>query len=281
MSVTPQYSLKRLLVFFALTFIWSWACWLLAPLAKTYSNNVTTSLLYLGSFGPSLAALMIITVTEGPKGLRAWLSCCLKWRVGRGWLTLAFLSPLAVLTTAAIIHILLGGTVRNSPADGYFFVLIANFFLVFVFGGPLGEEFGWRGYALPALQQRMNWQVASLTLGTIWGLWHLPLFLFRESNQAQRSILIFFILIISTSVVYTWFFIKTKGSVVPALVLHTASNTWSFVVPIIPSDANQRPYLLFVSLIAFIAIFLLFHKVHGISPRFQASESGSKNNQRT
>ena len=196
-------------------------------------------------------------MTSGPTGLRAWLVRCLSWRVSPGWLVLAFLAPLAVLTLAAGAHMALGGSVPPSPAASHIGLFIANFFLVFLVGGPLGEELGWRGFALPALQERIGWRAASLALGAVWGVWHLPLFFIAESAQNNGSMVAFFVLIVATSVFYSWLYNRSNGSVLPALALHTASNSWPLLVPVLPSDADQRPYLFVIGLVVFAALWLL------------------------
>lgn len=248
---------KRLSAFFALTFAWSWTCWLLTPIVKADSSYASSALFFLGGFGPSLAAVTLVGIEGGRAGLRTWLRRCLQWRGNGGWMTLAFLSPLAVLTLATAIHMALGGSVPTSPAMGHIVLLIANFGLVFLVGGPLGEEFGWRGYALPVMQERLGWRSASLALGIIWGVWHLPLFFVAGSPQNQGSIAAFFVLIVATSVFYAWLFTRTRWSVLPALVLHTASNAWPFVVPVLPSDIDQRAYLTVIGLVLIAAIWLL------------------------
>lgn len=252
-----MYSLTRLLIFFALTFVWSWACWLLSPLVKAHSSSATSALFLLGGFGPSLAAVTLVGITGGWSVLRTCLARCLQWRIGWGWMVLAFLAPLAILTLAAVAHMVLGGDVRSPPVADHLAMAAANFFLVFLVGGPLGEEFGWRGYALPAMQARLGWRVSGLVLGGIWGVWHLPLFLIAGSSQNQGSLLAFFVLIVATSVFYTWLFNRSSGSVLPVLLLHTASNSWPAVVPILPSDADPRPYFLVVGFVVTAAIWLL------------------------
>jgi uncharacterized protein len=254
------YSIRRLLIFFALTFAWSWTCWLSAPVFQPASSRAASTFFFLGGFGPSIAAAIVVGATGGRNALRAWLAQCLQWRMRWGWMTLAFLSPLAILTLAAAAHKALGGTVPPSPAMGQVSMTIANFFLVFVVGGPLGEELGWRGYALPAMQERIGWRSTSLILGAIWGVWHLPLFFIAGSSQSNGSVAVFFVLIIATSVFYTWLFNRSEGSVLPAMVLHTASNSWPFLVPVLPSDTDQRPYFFVVALVVTAAIWLLLRR---------------------
>ncbi len=255
-----KFQSHRLLHFFALTFVWSWSCWLLAPVVKAESNNASSAFFFLGGFGPSLAAIAVVCLQGGRTGLRAWLMRCLAWRGTLGWLVLAFLSPLAVLTVAAGAHMALGGNVPPSPAIGHIGLLVANFFLVFLVGGPLGEELGWRGFALPVMQERFGWRNASLALGVIWGVWHLPLFFVAESTQNNGSMAAFLVLIVATTVFYTWLYNRSSGSVLPALTLHTASNSWPFLIPVLPSGADQRPYLSVVGLVVAAAIWLVFRR---------------------
>jgi uncharacterized protein len=255
-----MHSPRRLLIFFVLTFAWSWTCWLLTPIVKADSASAASTLFFLGGFGPSIAAVIVVSATGGSTGLRMWLAQCLKWRIGWGGMTLAFFSPLVILTLAAAAQMLLGGNVPPSPAAGHIGMLITNFFLVFLVGGPLGEELGWRGYALPAMLERIGWRMSSLALGTIWGVWHLPLFFIAESSQSNGSIVAFFVLITATSVFYTWLYNRSEGSVLTAMVLHTASNSWPFLIPVLPSDTDQRPYLFVVGLVVAAAIWLLFRR---------------------
>ena len=253
-------SSKQLMIFFVMTFAWSWTCWLLAPVVQADSSFAAGALFFLGVFGPSLAAACLVCMTSGRAGLRTWLARCLQWRGRWGWITLAFLTPLAVLTLAGAIHITLGGVIPASPAMGNIAMFLVNFGLVFLVGGPMGEEFGWRGYALPAMQKQLGWRASSLLLGGIWGVWHLPLFFIAGTAQGNGSMPVFFVLIVATSVFYTWLYQRSAGSVLPALALHTASNSWPSMIPILPSDADQRPYLFVVGLVVAAAIWLLVRR---------------------
>jgi hypothetical protein len=146
--------------YFALTFAWSWACWALSPAVKPQLPWLATLLMFAGSFGPSLAAVVVVASTRKWLGLRAWLGRCLRWRIGWAWWAFALLLPLAVMSIAAGLHIALGGAIATSPASGHLLMTLVNLPLILLLGGPLGEEFGWRGYALPVLQERWGWRRA-------------------------------------------------------------------------------------------------------------------------
>jgi uncharacterized protein len=232
---------QRLLAFFVLTFVWSWACWLLALTVRSDTGSVEKALFFLGGFGPSISSVCTVGYTGGKAGLRAWVSRCICWHRswGVGLLILAFFAPLMVLAISAGMHMALGGTIPQSPAYSNVPLFVGNFVLVLIAGGPLGEEFGWRGYALPAMQEYMSWRSASLLLGTIWGIWHLPLVFVTGSSQSNIQFMAFFVLIISSSVFYTWLYNRSRGSVLPVLALHTASNSWPGLFDI-ASPRNRR-----------------------------------------
>ena len=196
----------------------------------------------------------MVASTRGLKGLRAWLSCCLQWRIGWGWWTFALLLPLAVMLLAASLHIALGGDITSAPASGHLLMTVVNLPLVLLLGGPLGEEFGWRGYALPVLQERLGWRVASLGLGLVWGAWHLPLFFIDGTAQAQIPLALFLLSVVAMSVVFVWLVNHTAGSVVAALLFHTAINFWPAVVPVLPTETSYRAYALVVALLVLLAI---------------------------
>ena len=178
--------------------------------------------------------------------MRAWLRRCLHWNVGWGWMALAFFAPLAVVSIAAGMHLALGGTIAPSPASGHVPLAVLNLFAVLLLGGPSGEEFGWRGYGLPGLQARMGWRPASLILGLLWGVWHLPLLFVADTVQAHMTPGLFLLGTVAMSVIFAWLALHTRGSVAAALVLHTAINYWPAIVPVLPGPETYRPYALVV-----------------------------------
>jgi len=252
-------SAASLLTFFALAFAWSWTCWWLAPALQVDWPAAATALALTGGFGPSLAAVVVVAHGGGRADLRRWLTRCLQWRIGWRWGLLAFVFPVAFMGLAAATQLALGGTLPPSPAAGHVGLAAANFLLVFLVGGPLGEEFGWRGYALPALQLRCGWRVASLLLGVVWAVWHLPLFYSDGTVQSHLPIGLFALSAIASSVLFAWLFNRSQGSVVPVLVLHTAVNAWSLIIPVmvLPDGSNLRPFQIVVGIQVLTAVALL------------------------
>jgi len=243
--------------YLVLTFTWSWACWGFSPAIKPHLPWLATLLMFAGSFGPSLAALVVVASTRKWLGLRAWLWRCLRWRIGWAWCVFALLLPLALMSIAAGLHIAMGGAIATSPASGHWRMTFVNLPLILLLGGPMGEEFGWRGYALPVLQKRWGWRTASLVLGLVWGMWHLPLFFIDGTSQAHIPLALFLLSVVAMSVLFAWLVQRTAGSVVAALVLHTAINFWPSVVPVLPTEASYRAYALVVAILALLALWLM------------------------
>ena len=129
--------------------------------------------------------------------------------------------------------------------------------LVLLLGGPMGEEFGWRGFALPDLQDRLGWRAASVGLGLVWGVWHLPLFFIEGTAQADIPLALFLLSVVAMSVVLAWLVNNTAGSVVAALLFHTAVNFWPSVVPVLPTEVSYRAYALVVAMLVMLALLAL------------------------
>jgi membrane protease YdiL (CAAX protease family) len=118
---------------------------------------------------------------------------------------------------------------------------LVNFILVFFLGGPLGEEIGWRGYALPQMQSKYGSLKASLILGALWAFWHLADFLTPYHGDFLTSFPLYFLLVVILSVIMTWIYNNTKGSIFMAILAHTSINTPELVwVPLFTAlDVNS------------------------------------------
>jgi len=205
------------IVFLVLTILISWIPW--------YTGGAG-----LFVFGPSIAGVIVIAFVYGKEGLRNLTQRTLRWRVGLVWWAIALFLP-ALLTLISIgINALLGGTVPGFTFFRQEWYLAPVFFLITIVGGPLGEEFGWRGFALPKLQGMWGPVVASLIIGTVWGLWHIPQFLLSGSLQAVIGMGLLPVYVVGEivlSIIMTWIYNKTGGSLLLAgLLFHNADNFW-------------------------------------------------------
>jgi membrane protease YdiL (CAAX protease family) len=260
-------SKRAIFVFIALAFVWSWGVGFAATQVKAYSPGLNVALMILAGFGPSLAGIAVVAIFSNRAGLRVWAGRCLDWRVGWRWFVLAFLAPPALMLCALAVHAALTGEFPALPASGHIPLAIANFGLVLLIGGPLGEEFGWRGYLMPAIAAKLNWRAASLLIGAVWGVWHLPLFYMADTAQSLMPIPVFMLNILAGSVLFGWLFERTLGSVLPALVLHTSLNAWAGILSIIRTAATGRPYILATGLLVLAAAALLLKPAFGKAQR--------------
>ena len=221
--------------YFALTFALSWG--LVLPM--TLSRNIGVGLLpydlpdalgialyVLASFvGPTVAALVVTGLTEGRAGVSALLRRTLQWRVGPQWYLVALLANLSIwlLAYSAVLGPgLLGAALVNWP------LLLSVFLPMVAFGmliPAIGEEPGWRGFALPRLQARYGPLWATLILGAIHGLWHLPaLGTIMLGPLTMGELPPFILTAVGATFLYTWVFNHTAGSVLLAMLTHAAGN---------------------------------------------------------
>jgi membrane protease YdiL (CAAX protease family) len=199
----------RLIAFFVLAYLLTW--WIY-PVLK-----VSPLLGIFGLFGPALAAIIVAAVTEGKSGVKALLSRVVRWRVGLPWYVIALGLPTLLSLATAGLNYLLGAP--TFVQVGSLTVLDLVLFVLVV-----GEELGWRGYALPRLLEKRSPLIASLILGVLWGLWHLPTFLVPGTPQYGLPLVAFVLLTVEYSILMTWVFLHTVGSVLVATLFHGAIN---------------------------------------------------------
>ena len=146
-----------------------------------------------------------------------------------------FLAPLVVGLSLAVA--VATGTVPSFPWTGNPLVLPAAFVFILLLGGPLQEEFGWRGYLLDPFQARSSALVGGVAVGLVWALWHVPLFLIpSETIYYQRSFLGFAVSITLLSVLMTWVYNNTRASLLPVLLFHASWNWSQGMFPVLESE---------------------------------------------
>ncbi|KTG09040.1 hypothetical protein AUR64_14655 [Haloprofundus marisrubri] len=207
--------------FFALALSISWGLWI--PVLMTQSSATNLHILP-GGFGPALAAIVLLWVRGS--SIRAWLREGFEWRVGTRWYLVALGVP--VLAGSAMGGIFVATTGDFAAAQVARIVPtypVALLLVTFVGGGQ--EELGWRGVALPTLQERFDALTASVVIGVVWAVWHLPLFVFDVPGYGGRSLLLYGFLVIGFSIVFTWLYNSTDGNIFLAMVLHGGVNAAS------------------------------------------------------
>jgi membrane protease YdiL (CAAX protease family) len=132
----------------------------------------------------------------------------------------------------------LGVLIGELPSTLLTLVVNAVYLLIFV---TLGEEVGWRGYALPALQARYSALLASLILGVVWALWHLPVFFNPDTSYSNLPFLLFLVFIVPVAVLMTWLFNSTAGSVLMAMIFHAVMNSADELWKVLPEYSVEPP----------------------------------------
>ncbi|MDT3435966.1 type II CAAX endopeptidase family protein [Haloarcula sp. 1CSR25-25] len=212
----------RFSTFVALTFVLTWVPWLtVAWLLRTGRPPVVTTLVLIGGFGPFLAAVL---VAAAGGDLRPWLGALVDIGAPLGVWAAAVVVPVALYVLALGVFLLAGGGFDRAsvlPAAAVPAVVLATF----IRGGL--EEPGWRGMALPVLQRSVGAFRASIVIGVIWALWHVPLFLLPGSSQAGTPFWLYVPAVVGISVIATWLYNAAGGRVLVPVVFHTLSNAVS------------------------------------------------------
>jgi uncharacterized protein len=206
------------LLFFAL------ACgitWLLDfPLALAWATHATPAsyaipMTGFGALGPSVAAFVI---AARRRELRSVFG---RWATSPLWILLGLLLPMAVQFPATLIDVALGGHPAHwfyPPARPEHFAALVMF--------PLGEEFGWRGFAYPRLDRRWGPVMGSLILGSVWGFWHLGMMFAPDPLRAlpAQTIPIYMVELALWSVVIAWVFERSGRSIAVAIAVHAGAH---------------------------------------------------------
>ena len=240
--VSQTFQRYQLVIFFVLAYGFTWAYWVQQALVLRglLDGKVPEFLSIVAGYGPALAAIIVTGIVSGRAGLGQLFRRLVLWRVGIQWYVVALFLPAATALTALGIHLLLGGTTSSAATPptlefipgaplGQQILIMA---LIFILGfDGLGEEMGWRGFALPRLLSRYSALTASLILGVFWALWHLPYALTPGSAMSVQPFYTYLPGIIASAILFTWVFNHTKGSLLIAILYHAAGNLTYNVLP--------------------------------------------------
>lgn len=234
---------RQLPVYLVLAFGMSWSVWPLVVLNPASSPMVP--------FGPAIAAIVVTALVGGRRAVLGLLGQLTRWRVGLPWY-LAALSPFAITALTGVLAVVTGAS--SSAAEGFSAsltglpaVLLSTFVIVGLF-----EELGWRGYALRTLQRSHSPLWSALVVGAVWLAWHLPELVSDPSGQ--RPPLPFAVSVLAQSVILTWLYNSTRGSLPVAMLFHAAVNTSAqFLLPQFPDDAYVDVWWLMTGLYVLVA----------------------------
>lgn len=241
-----QYPLS---IYVVLCYLFSWAFLLLSYRILLNAEEGTFPWLALiglpGAYGPSLIAILMVKLTEEKGAVKVLLKKLLLWKAAWRWYLLILLIPVLLETAAVIFSQSFGfalGTFEYKRALTVYFpyVLIALPF------GPMGEELGWRGYLLPKLLEKHNPLTASMILGFIWTFWHVASFSFPGAaipsifNVTSFTILLYLATLFGETLLITYIYLKTQGSVLLAILFHAVFNASSNIVFSLFPDISQN-----------------------------------------
>ncbi len=229
---------KGLWLYFILTLVLMLASWglmaiLQIPGASTDPaappvSPVGLILLFVGGFSPSIAGVIATWRVGGGAGLRSLWKSAVQFALGRKAYAVILLVPLLDVGLRAAVQAIQGGSAGQSLLITQPLRLI-GFTIQIFFLGPISEEFGWRGFALGRLLSKWSAARASLLLGVLWSLWHLPLFFIPNTVQHGYGawlpeFLIFLAMTTGATFLYTWLYLETNGSLWSAILFHFTAN---------------------------------------------------------
>jgi membrane protease YdiL (CAAX protease family) len=224
-------------------------------------------LFILAVYAPAIAALLLIGVAAGWRGIARFLSRLSFWRASPGWYAFLLLGFPAISFAGAVLK----GNAMTAPM---FTESLATLLPLIAFMAVLGpvEEIGWRGFALPILQRHLLPFWAGLLLGIIWAVWHVPAFLLSGTPQAAWSFLPFFAGSVACSVILPALFNEARGSILLAMLFHFQMNN-----PLWP-DAQPFDMYVYVAVAAIVAWFkreALFSSAGAVTEVFPPAGPGA------
>jgi len=233
---------------------------MIAPIAAGLVPS-DSALFLIAAFSASLAGIILTAIVSGKGGLRELFGRLLIWRVGIGWWAFALFALGLMFLGGMVLAAVFSGSALNLRFAQPLYMFIPLLVIRTLTDSGLGEELGWRGFLLPRLQARYSALAASIIVGIVWGLWHWPLFLmeglppYYEFGQMVGVIpgilaLVFF-LTVPWSILFTWMYNNTKGSLLLACVFH-GSQAW-FTIMVDP-DNMMIPYLGYMAIMTVTAI---------------------------
>jgi len=252
-SSKKKYSL---IIFFTLSYVISWTLWILSDVFDLSTLEI------LGRFGPFISAVIVTYIYGRWSGIKALFRKLCIWKVNFKWYAFAFLSTAVVAMISIGANQLFSGIkpIYNDPSQWYL-IFVVFFYVLFL--SVMGEEIGWRGFALPRLQKKYNAITSGVIIGVLWGLWHLPLFFMDGEFHQTIPFGLFLVQDIALSIIMTWLYNNTKGSLLIAHLFHTSSNATIGLLPILPMDTNGDLTPLYITVAILILITVLIVVISG------------------
>jgi hypothetical protein len=223
-------NLVQVAIFVLVAIILSWGLWLPIIASQRGWIDAKIPVMPWGSFGPAIAAILV-SLRSG--GVRELLRPMLRFRARGIDYAIAVLAPMAAFVIAAVAELVARGSAPVFANLDKLWMAPLLWIVILIVGGPLGEEIGWRGFALPRLLPRLGPLGSSVAIGAMWLVWHLPLFWLEGAAQEGGSIALFALAVFAFAIIFTWFWIRTGGNLWLAIMIHTSINFTSVGLPAI------------------------------------------------
>jgi membrane protease YdiL (CAAX protease family) len=236
--------MRLLLAFFSLTYLLSWT---LFAAARALSDGTGGSpfglaglagpVLLVGVFAPGLVAVALTLKGEGRAGVTALFRQIVEPRVSIRWYVFAVVYFATVKLVVALLHRVITGAWPLFGQDPWYLLAVA---IVFSTPTQIGEELGWRAFALPRLAAWLGLPGASILLGVIWATWHLPLFAMPGADTAGQSFPLYLLDVTALSIAIAWLYWRTNGRLLLTMLMHAAINNTKDIVPSTVVGATNR-----------------------------------------
>ena len=211
--------------------------------------------------GPLPAALIMVSTIDGKEGLRQLWRRVFQWRVGFGWYLLVLVAYPVVFLAGLSLYVGVTPWVALFEHWQLIFTSYLPVALIGILFPSLGEEPGWRGFALPRLQQKYGPLMGTLILAVLHGLWHLPVYFIPGAILEGPFDLTQFVantcLLITLTFFWTWLFNNTGQSVFFAMFVHGVSNATSGLIPQLGIEIND-PWFGFKTWAVVVVLLILF-----------------------
>lgn len=215
---------------------------------------------FIWYYGPCLAAIIVTRISKGSLGIQNLFKRMIQWRVSWGCYLFIVLYPVALHLSVVSLDYLINGSPiiffeSEGVPKGNLLLVLLGLILLQIFQRGIGEETGWRGFALPELLSNNSIFKSSFVLGLVWAAWH-----FHPANfQALLSEtgIFVFVNIFLTTFLFSWLSVRTNASLLLAILFHMSLNLMEFIIPIGLTDANLTRRILQIGMI-FLSVVLLF-----------------------
>jgi membrane protease YdiL (CAAX protease family) len=245
------------LIFVLLTYLLTWS--VVIPIALTKHGyaaiNISRSLQIISTLSPGIVAIILTAIYFGKSGIKSLFKGIVKWRVKFNFYIIIIIVGIVTCGLSLLIFNWITGQ-SIKPDEPYNFVF---YFILILFVSAFWEEIGWRGFLLPLLQEKYTAIKSSLIIGFVWGLWHLPIYLAINPYGDKTIIywLMMFFACVVISIIATYLYNSTKGSILICILFHNTINTSAAYFYGNLKGAELRELLIWILLLIVSAVIIL------------------------